>query len=113
MFGAAIYGLITLQPLFLQTLLGYTALDAGLTVAPRGIGALFALFLVGALIGKLGGRQLAAFGFRRVLHQRVHVSAGCPANRPGQHCYPEYHQRVWHWLYFCAVDNGWIGNLAQ
>jgi DHA2 family multidrug resistance protein len=63
MFGAAIYGLITLQPLFLQTLMGYTALEAGLTVSPRGIGAFVALFMVGALIGRLGGRKLAAFGF--------------------------------------------------
>ena len=62
-FGAAIYGLVTLQPLFLQTLLGYTAFDAGLTVTPRGIGAFFALFIVGALIGRLGGRNLAAIGF--------------------------------------------------
>ncbi|MGO8698326.1 MAG: DHA2 family efflux MFS transporter permease subunit [Limisphaerales bacterium] len=63
LFGAAIYGLITLQPLFLQTLLGYTALDAGLTVSPRGLGAFLALFVVGALIARLGGRKLAAFGF--------------------------------------------------
>jgi MFS transporter, DHA2 family, multidrug resistance protein len=63
LFGAAIYGMITLQPLFLQTLLGYTALDAGLTVSPRGLGALLALFAVGALIARLGGRRLAAFGF--------------------------------------------------
>jgi MFS transporter, DHA2 family, multidrug resistance protein len=63
LFGAAIYGLITLQPLFLQTLLGYTALDAGLTVTPRGIGALVALFVVGALIARVGGRRLVAFGF--------------------------------------------------
>jgi DHA2 family multidrug resistance protein len=63
LFGAAIYGLIALQPLFLQTLLGYTALEAGLTVTPRGIGAFFALFVVGALIARLGGRRLAAFGF--------------------------------------------------
>jgi DHA2 family multidrug resistance protein len=63
LFGAAIYGLITLQPLFLQTLLGYSALEAGLTVTPRGMGAFVALFIVGALIGKLGGRSLAAFGF--------------------------------------------------
>jgi DHA2 family multidrug resistance protein len=63
LFGAAIYGLITLQPLFLQTLLGYTALAAGLTVSPRGVGAFVALFVVGALIGRLGGRRLAAFGF--------------------------------------------------
>jgi DHA2 family multidrug resistance protein len=63
MFGVAIYGLITLQPLFLQTLLGYTALASGLTVSPRGIGAFFALFIVGGLIGRLGGRRLTAFGF--------------------------------------------------
>jgi len=63
LFGSAIYGMITLQPLFLQTLLGYTALNAGLTVSPRGIGAVFALFAVGALIARLGGRPLAAFGF--------------------------------------------------
>jgi MFS transporter, DHA2 family, multidrug resistance protein len=63
LFGAAIYGLVTLQPLFLQTLLGYTAFKAGLTVTPRGIGAFFALFVVGALISRLGGRRLAAFGF--------------------------------------------------
>jgi MFS transporter, DHA2 family, multidrug resistance protein len=63
LFGAAIYGLVTLQPLFLQTLLGYTAFAAGLTVTPRGVGAFFALFVVGALLGRLGGRKLAAFGF--------------------------------------------------
>ncbi|HUD45235.1 MAG TPA: DHA2 family efflux MFS transporter permease subunit [Candidatus Baltobacteraceae bacterium] len=63
LFGAAIYGLIALQPLFLQLLLGYTALDAGLTVSPRGIGALGSLAIVGILIGKVGGRMLAAVGF--------------------------------------------------
>jgi MFS transporter, DHA2 family, multidrug resistance protein len=63
LFGSAIYGLITLLPLFLQTLLGYDALQAGLTVTPRGAGAFCALFAVGALIAKVGGRRLAAFGF--------------------------------------------------
>jgi DHA2 family multidrug resistance protein len=63
LFGGAIYGLIALQPLFLQTLMGYSALEAGLTVSPRGLGAFCALFVVGMLISKLGGRKLAAFGF--------------------------------------------------
>jgi DHA2 family multidrug resistance protein len=63
LFGSALYGLITLQPLFLQTLLGYSALAAGLTVTPRGIGAFCGMILVGVLIGRLGGRNLAAFGF--------------------------------------------------
>lgn len=63
LFGAAIYGMITLQPLFLQTLLGYTALNAGATISPRGLGALCALFTVGIMIARIGGRQLAAAGF--------------------------------------------------
>ena len=62
-FGAVLYSMITLQPLFLQTLLGYTALDAGLTVSPRGLGALAALFLVGLLIRRVSPRFLAGFGF--------------------------------------------------
>ena len=40
LFGLALYALIALQPLFLQSLLGYTAFDAGLSVTPRGIGSL-------------------------------------------------------------------------
>jgi DHA2 family multidrug resistance protein len=63
LFGGAIYGLVALQPLFLQTLLGYSALESGLTVTPRGVGAFCALFVVGVLISRLGGRKLAAFGF--------------------------------------------------
>jgi DHA2 family multidrug resistance protein len=63
MFGAGIYGMITLQPLFLQLLLGYTAFNAGLTVSPRGLGALLSLAIVGTMIGKLGPRKLAATGF--------------------------------------------------
>lgn len=63
LFGAAIYGLIALQPLFLQTLMGYTALDAGMTVSPRGLGALVAMFLVGVLVQRVSPRSLTAFGF--------------------------------------------------
>ena len=42
-FGAAIYGLVTLLPLFYQELLGYTALNAGIAVSPRGMGAILAM----------------------------------------------------------------------
>src|SRR5581483_9067851 len=62
-FGAVLYAMITLQPLFLQTLLGYSALDAGLTVSPRGLGSLPALFLVGLLIRRISPRFLVGFGF--------------------------------------------------
>jgi MFS transporter, DHA2 family, multidrug resistance protein len=62
-FGLSIYALITLQPLFLQSLLGYTAFDAGLSVTPRGIGALAALLLVGALAARANPKLLVAIGF--------------------------------------------------
>jgi DHA2 family multidrug resistance protein len=63
MFGLVVYALITIQPLFLQSLLGYNAFNSGLSVSPRGVGALAALFFVGALVGKVDSRLLAAIGF--------------------------------------------------
>ncbi len=62
-FGAALYALVALQPLFLQTLLGYTALDAGLTVSPRGVGSIVAMFVVGALVSRVSQRVLISWGF--------------------------------------------------
>ena len=63
MFGAVVYALITMLPLFLQSLMGYTALDAGLTVSPRGLGVLLALAFVGVLVQKGHLRLLLVFGF--------------------------------------------------
>ncbi|HEV2455371.1 MAG TPA: DHA2 family efflux MFS transporter permease subunit, partial [Verrucomicrobiae bacterium] len=63
LFGMMVYALITLQPLFLQSLMGYDAFKSGLSVCPRGLGAFGALFVVGALVGRLDSRVLAALGF--------------------------------------------------
>ncbi len=63
LFGLSIYALITLQPLFLQSLLGYPAFDAGLSVTPRGVGALAALLLVGALSARVNPKFLVGIGF--------------------------------------------------
>jgi DHA2 family multidrug resistance protein len=63
LFGAAIYGLITLLPLFYQELLGYTALAAGWAVSPRGVGAIIAMPMIGYLTAKIDNRWLIAFGF--------------------------------------------------
>jgi len=63
LFGVMLYALIAIQPLFLQSLLGYSAFDAGLSVSPRGIGAFAALFFVGVLVGRVDSRLLAGLGF--------------------------------------------------
>jgi MFS transporter, DHA2 family, multidrug resistance protein len=63
LFGAGIYGLITLLPLFYQELLGYTAFAAGWAVSPRGVGAICAMPVIGYLTAKMDNRWLIAFGF--------------------------------------------------
>jgi DHA2 family multidrug resistance protein len=61
--GLALYSAITLIPLFLQTLMGYTALESGLAVSTRGAGAMIAMPFVGFLTGKVDFRKLIAMGF--------------------------------------------------
>jgi DHA2 family multidrug resistance protein len=66
LFGGIVYGMVTLLPLFFQTLLGYTSLTAGLAVAPRGLGAIVAMPLVGLLMSKFDSRSLIMVGFAGV-----------------------------------------------
>jgi len=61
--GIVLYGTIALLPLFLQTLMGYPALQSGLAVSPRGFGSVASMIIVGRLIGKINGRYLLLFGF--------------------------------------------------
>ncbi|MGH7931746.1 MAG: DHA2 family efflux MFS transporter permease subunit [Candidatus Binataceae bacterium] len=58
------YGMQILNPVFLQELLGYTAWKAGLAMAPRGLGVMAAMFLLGGIARRgLDTRPLVALGF--------------------------------------------------
>ena len=61
--GFVLYGSTVLLPILLQTLLGYSALDAGLAMLPRGLGSFIAMPLVGILMSKIEPRKLLAVGF--------------------------------------------------
>jgi DHA2 family multidrug resistance protein len=60
--GFVLYGSLVLLPILLQTLLGYPALEAGIAMAPRGIGSLIATPIIGALLGYIGARRALSFG---------------------------------------------------
>jgi DHA2 family multidrug resistance protein len=62
-YGFVLYGATAMLPLFLQTMLGYSALQSGLSVSPRGIGAMASMMVVGLLVRYIDGRLLVAFGF--------------------------------------------------
>ncbi|WP_263381791.1 DHA2 family efflux MFS transporter permease subunit [Granulicella arctica] len=63
LFGVAIYSTTTVLPLFYQELLGYTAFTAGIAVAPRGLGAICGMPVIGFLSNKVDPRYLLTFGF--------------------------------------------------
>jgi DHA2 family multidrug resistance protein len=63
MLGIVLYGITAFMPLFLQTVLGYSALDSGLAVSPRGLGSLVSMLMVGYLVNRIDPRILLAMGF--------------------------------------------------
>jgi MFS transporter, DHA2 family, multidrug resistance protein len=57
-----LYGSIVLIPMFLQTLLGYPAVQAGFSMLPRGLGSFIAMPLIGVLMSKFEPRKLLLVG---------------------------------------------------
>ncbi len=60
--GFVLYGSLVLLPIMLQTLLMYPSLQAGIATAPRGLGSLLFMPVVGIIISRVGARKLLAFG---------------------------------------------------
>jgi len=63
MLGFVLYGSMVLLPIMLQTLLGYPSMQAGIAMAPRGMGSLVMMPIVGYLTSKIDVRKLLACGF--------------------------------------------------
>ena len=61
--AAILYGTTAAIPLFLQTLMGYPALQSGYAMSPRGLAAFVTTALVGRLVGKIRGKWMLCFGF--------------------------------------------------
>jgi len=61
--GVVLFATLALLPALLQNLMDYPVVTTGLVTAPRGIGTLVAMFIVGRLMGKLDVRLVIAAGF--------------------------------------------------
>ena len=60
--GIILLATMALLPPFMQSLMGYPVIEIGLLLTPRGVGTMFAMFMVGKLSGKVDPRYLIVFG---------------------------------------------------
>ena len=61
--GVVLFATLALLPPLLQELMGYPVVLTGLVTAPRGIGTLAAMIVVGRLMGRMDTRWIIAAGF--------------------------------------------------
>ncbi|HVN80101.1 MAG TPA: DHA2 family efflux MFS transporter permease subunit [Terriglobia bacterium] len=60
--GFVLYGSLVLLPIWLQTLLGYPSLQAGIALAPRGLGSFLMMPIIGAILVWFDARKFLTVG---------------------------------------------------
>jgi DHA2 family multidrug resistance protein len=60
--GFVLYGSLVLLPVMLQTLFNYSSLEAGKAMAPRGVGSMIVMPIVGYLTSHIDPRKMLAVG---------------------------------------------------
>jgi len=76
--GAILFGTTVLIPQYLQTVMGYTAENAGLVLSPGGFTVMICMPIVGQLISRVDGRLLIAFGFIVLSSAMIHMASIYP-----------------------------------
>ena len=74
MLGFALLGSTLLLPLFMQTLLGYTAEQSGLALMPGGFTIMLAMPVVGFLLSRYSPRYLMMFGLIMLSFSLFHMT---------------------------------------
>jgi DHA2 family multidrug resistance protein len=73
--GTVLFGVLALLPTMLETLMGYPVVLTGLVTAPRGIGTLLSMIVVGRLIKTVDARLLIFIGFAIAAYS-LHIMSG-------------------------------------
>src|ERR1700677_2744017 len=74
MLGFALLGSTLLLPLFMQTMLGYTAARSGLALMPGGFTIMVAMPIVGFLLSRYNPRYLMMFGLSMLSFSLFHMT---------------------------------------
>ena len=89
--GVGLYGSLVLIPLVLQTVLGFPALQAGIAMAPRGVGSFIAMPVVGIILAKVDARKMLGVGvlvcaYTLIELSRLNTNAGF-----WDFCWPQFY----------------------
>jgi DHA2 family multidrug resistance protein len=89
--GAVLFGTTVLIPQYLQTVMGYTAENAGKVLSPGGFTVMICMPIVGRLVSRVDARYLIAFGFIVLFVALLHMA----------HIYPgiDFHTAVMYRIY--------------
>jgi MFS transporter, DHA2 family, multidrug resistance protein len=60
--GVLMFATLSLLPPMLETLMGYPVVTTGMVTAPRGVGSLLSMFIVGRLINRVDTRMMVGIG---------------------------------------------------
>ncbi|HVH76499.1 MAG TPA: DHA2 family efflux MFS transporter permease subunit [Stellaceae bacterium] len=77
--GIVLFTTLALLAPFLQTMMNYPVLTAGVLLAPRGIGTMLAMLIVGRLVGKIDTRALILFGLALTAVSLYQMTGWTPA----------------------------------
>ncbi len=76
--GLILYATLALLTPYLQNLMNYPVLTAGIALAPRGAGTMLAMFICGKLIGRISTRALTLFGFAVTIYALYQMTGFTP-----------------------------------
>ena len=76
--GLIMYATLALLAPYLQTLMDYPVVTAGIVLAPRGAGLMFAALVCGRLIGRISARLLVGIGFTTGAYALHRMTAWTP-----------------------------------
>jgi MFS transporter, DHA2 family, multidrug resistance protein len=109
-----LYGTAILNPVFLQEVLGYTASKAGLIMAPRGFGTMFAMIILGILARHgLDTRPLVGIGFALVAFAMWEMSGLNLASDSFRIIWPMVIQGVGTGLVFPSLSAAALGSMEK
>ncbi len=103
--GGILSGTLALLPTMLQSLMGYPVLTTGLAIAPRGIGTMLAMFLVGRIINRVDNRLIILFGLALTVRLAVADDRIFARDGDGAGDLVGAAARLWAGLHLCAAEH--------